>query len=148
MHKIDRQNIVAKKRNKRRILSKTGMPMDILKLQCFDTAAALYPNDRASLERCRRFLKAAKPSSFEDLQKLFGVRIDLFKPRAGLNWVVIDVGGNNLRVIGGVRYTKAIEVRGVEHIRQPKFYVKHIFTHADYDKANNWYRSNDKGVMR
>jgi len=110
--------------------------MDILKPSCFDDAAILYPNDKAGLDRCLRILKMARPTTFADLQKIFGTRgIDLFKPRAAASWVVIDVGGNNLRVIGGVNY-----------VRQ-KFYVKHIYTHADYDVANVWY-ARSKGVKR
>jgi mRNA interferase HigB len=110
--------------------------MDILKPSRFDEAAVLYPNDKAGLSRCHRMLKMARPKGFADLQTLFGTHnIDLFKPRAAMNWVVIDVGGNNLRVIGGVNYTRQ------------KFYVKHIYTHADYDVANVWYASN-KGVKR
>lgn len=110
--------------------------MDILKPSCFDEAAILYPNDKAGLYRCLRILKMARPKGFADLQKFFGTNgIDLFKPRAEANWVVIDVGGNNLRVIGGVNYTRQ------------KFYVKHIYTHAEYDVANAWYARN-KGVRR
>ncbi|MBK5519304.1 type II toxin-antitoxin system HigB family toxin [Pseudomonas sp. TH10] len=110
--------------------------MDILKPSRFDDAAILYPNDKAGLYRCLRILKVARPKEFADLQKLFGTHgIDLFKPRAAMNWVVIDVGGNNLRVLGAVNYTRQ------------KFYVKHIYTHADYDVANVWYARN-KGVKR
>ncbi|WP_077046977.1 type II toxin-antitoxin system HigB family toxin [Pseudomonas sp. KK4] len=110
--------------------------MDILKPSRFDDAAMLYPNDRAGLCRCLRLLKMARPAEFADLQKMFGTQgIDLFKPRAAMNWVVIDVGGNNLRVIGAVNYARQ------------KFYVKHIYTHADYDVANLWYAKN-KGVRR
>ena len=49
----------------------------------------------------------ARPKEFANLQKQFGTHgIDLFKPRAAMNWVVIDVGGNNFRVMGGVNYTR------------------------------------------
>ncbi|MEX3776599.1 type II toxin-antitoxin system HigB family toxin [Pseudomonas sp. MYb118] len=110
--------------------------MDILTPSRFDEARVLYPNDKTGLDRCLRILKMARPGQFADLQKLFGIHsIDLFKPRAAANWVVIDVGGNNLRVIGGVNY-----------VRQ-KFYVKHVFTHAEYDVANAWYLKN-KGMKR
>ena len=110
--------------------------MDILTPSRFDEARVLYPNDKAGLDRCLRSLKMARPGQFADLQKLFGIHgVDLFKPRAAANWVVIDVGGNNLRVIGGVNY-----------VRQ-KFYVKHVFTHAEYDVANAWYAKN-KGMKR
>lgn len=110
--------------------------MDVLIPSRFDDAAILYPNDKAGLDRCLRLLRMARPKEFADLQALFGPQgVDLLKPRAAMNWVVIDVGGNNLRVLGGVNY-----------IRQ-KFYVKHIYTHADYDVASAWYARN-KGVKR
>lgn len=110
--------------------------MDILTPSRFDDAGCPHPNDRPGLERCFRLLKMARPRQFTDLQKLFGTHgIDLFKPRAAMNWVVIDVGGNNLRLIGGVNYSRQ------------KFYVKHIYTHAEYDVANVWYARN-KGVRR
>lgn len=42
-----------------------------------------------------------------------------------------DCGGDyNLSVIGGVDYRQ-------------KFYVKHIYTHADYDVAKVWYARNN-----
>jgi mRNA interferase HigB len=110
--------------------------MDILTPSRFADAGILYPNDKAGLDRCLRLLKVARPRQFSDLQRLFGAHgVDLFKPRAAMNWVVIDVGGNALRVIGGVSYTRQ------------KFYVKHVYTHAEYDVANVWYARN-KGVKR
>jgi mRNA interferase HigB len=110
--------------------------MDILTPSRFADAAKRHPNDKAGLDRCLRLLRMTRASDFAGLQKLFGTHgIDLFKPRAAMNWVVIDVGGNNLRVIGGVNYGRQ------------KFYVKHIFTHAEYDIANTWYACN-RGVKR
>ncbi len=110
--------------------------MDILTPSRFDDAGVAHPNDKAGLDRCLRLLKVARPEQFADLQRVFGTHnVDLFKPRAAHNWVVIDVGGNNLRLIGGVNY-----------IRQ-KFYVKHVYTHAEYDVANAWYARN-KGTKR
>ncbi len=35
----------------------------------------------------------------------------------------------------------------VSEVTRQKFYVKHIYTHADYDVANVWYARN-KGVKR
>lgn len=110
--------------------------MDILTPSRFADAGILYPNDKAGLDRCLRLLKVARPRQFSDLQRLFGAHgVDLFKPRAAMNWVVIDVGGNALRVIGGVNYTRQ------------KFYVKHVYTHAEYDVANVW-NARNKGVKR
>lgn len=108
--------------------------MDVLTKYRFDDAARLYPKDRSGLRRCLGILCMAQPGHFADLQKIFGNNVDLFKHRAAEHWVVIDVGGNHLRVIGGVNYSRQ------------KFYVKHIFNHADYDEANSWYASNKRGI--
>jgi len=41
---------------------------------------------------------------------------------------VIDIGGNNLRMIAFIEF------------RDNRMYVKHIVTHADYDKLTEKYR--------
>ncbi|WP_373273679.1 type II toxin-antitoxin system HigB family toxin [Pseudomonas taiwanensis] len=52
------------------------------------------------------------------------------------NWWVIDIGGNELRLIAAIDFEKQ------------RIFVKHIFNHAEYDKANKWYRSpKNTGVM-
>lgn len=38
-------------------------------------------------------------------------------------------------------------INDVSEVTRQKFYVKHIYTHADYDVANVWYARN-KGVKR
>jgi mRNA interferase HigB len=108
--------------------------MDVLIKQKFEDAADRYPNDRSGLERCLRLLSAAAPQSYNDLQGIFGQNIDLFKHRAAEGWIAIDIGGNNLRLIAGVNY------------QRQKLYVKHIYTHADYDTASAWYASNKRGT--
>lgn len=47
---------------------------------------------------------------------------------------MIDIGGNKLRLIAGINYERQ------------KLYVKHIYTHAEYDVANDWYARNSQGV--
>ena len=54
--------------------------------------------------------------------------LDNFKYRN--KWWVLDVGGNNLRVIAYINFVNK------------RFYVKHITTHAEYDKLNRYYREN------
>jgi mRNA interferase HigB len=115
-------------------IERLGTPMDVLIKQKFADAADLYPNDRSGLERCLRMLLAATPKSYNDLQSSFGHTIDLFKHRADEGWVVIDIGGNNLRLIAGVNYERQ------------KLYVKHIYTHPDYDTATAWYARNKRGT--
>lgn len=43
-------------------------------------------------------------------------------------WWVIDIGGNNLRLIAFVEF------------RDNRMYVKHIFSHAEYDRLTDKYR--------
>jgi mRNA interferase HigB len=110
--------------------------MNVLTRVRFSEAKARHPNDSSGLSRLLLALEAATITQFKELQELVGSNnVDLFKPRAAAHWVVIDVGGNNLRVIGGMDY------------RRNFFYVKHILTHADYDKANQWYRTHAEGLM-
>jgi len=52
--------------------------------------------------------------------------LDNFKYRD--KWYVIDIGGNKLRIMALIFF------------RNQKFYVKHIVTHAEYDKLCNKYR--------
>lgn len=108
--------------------------MNVLTRPVFEAAAANYPQDASALWRTYDLLRQVQPQSFQDLKAVFS-SLDLFKHRAAENWVVIDVGGNNLRLIGGVNYARQF------------FYTKHIYTHAEYDKANAWYaKSSNKGV--
>ncbi|MNT89369.1 mRNA interferase HigB [compost metagenome] len=60
--------------------------------------------------------------------------LDNFTHRHG--WWVIDIGGNELRLIAAIDFEKQ------------RVFVKHIFSHAEYDKAIKWYRSpKNTGVM-
>lgn len=43
-------------------------------------------------------------------------------------WYVLDVGGNNLRVIAYINFVNK------------RFFVKHITNHAEYDKLTRYYR--------
>lgn len=109
--------------------------MNVLSKPRFDEAAEQHPTDRAGLERVYALLRKANPASYQDLQSIFGTNIDLFKHRAAANWVVIDIGGNNLRLIGAVDY------------KRQTFFTKHIMTHSEYTKANDWYkRSSNTGT--
>ncbi|KEA52327.1 cytoplasmic protein [Mangrovibacter sp. MFB070] len=54
--------------------------------------------------------------------------LDTFKYRN--KWWVLDVGGNNLRVVAYINFVNK------------RFYVKRITTHAEYDKLTRYYREN------
>lgn len=61
----------------------------------------------------------------DDLRKVFP-SLDNFKYRD--KWWVIDIGGNNLRLMAFIEF------------KDNRMYVKHIVSHADYDKLNDKYR--------
>ncbi len=99
--------------------------MHIISRDPFEDAARKYPNDAASLIAAYRLLKENEFESPAELRKLFP-NLDNFKYRN--KWWVINIGGNNLRMISYINF-----------INQ-RFYVKHIVTHAEYDKLTRQYR--------
>jgi len=108
--------------------------MDVVKKARFDEAAIEYPKYADALRYCYDHLIEATPTRFQDLKNIFGRNLDLFTHRSELHWVVIDISRNKLRLIGGVNY------------KRQKFYVKHIYLHADYDVATQWYNSHPRGT--
>jgi mRNA interferase HigB len=109
----------------------TGMLMRIFKKSAFDGAARLYPNDAANLIATYRLLNKSTAQSASDLKKTFNT-LDRFTHRNG--WYVIDIGGNKLRLIAAIDFIKQL------------VFVKHIYTHAEYTKANKWYHVQKTGI--
>ena len=62
----------------------------------------------------------------EELKSIFS-SLDNFKYKD--KWWVLDVGGNNLRVIAFIQFVNK------------RMYIKHIVNHADYDKLTEKYRN-------
>ena len=76
--------------------------MHIISKAPFEECARKYPNDALALHNFRYRNK----------------------------WYVLDVGGNNLRVIAYINFVNK------------RFFVKHITNHAEYDKLTRYYREN------
>ncbi len=93
--------------------------MHVISRKPFNDAVKLYPNDAAAIESAYKVLRNG---SFEDPYELKAVfpSLDNFKYKK--KWWVIDIGGNNLRMIAFIEF------------RDNRMYVKHIVTHAEYDK--------------
>ena len=93
--------------------------MHVISRKPFNDAVKLYPNDAAAIESAYKVLRSG---SFEDPYELKAVfpSLDNFKYKK--KWWVIDIGGNNLRMIAFIEF------------RDNRMYVKHIVTHAEYDK--------------
>lgn len=93
--------------------------MHVISRKPFNDAVKLYPNDATSIEAAYKVLRNG---NFDDPLELKAVfpSLDNFKYKK--KWWVIDIGGNNLRMIAFIEF------------RDNRMYVKHIVTHAEYDK--------------
>ena len=99
--------------------------MHVISRKPFNDAALKHPNDRDALMQTYTTLRRGTFTTPDQLQQVFP-SLDNFKYRD--KWWVIDIGGNNLRMIAFIEF------------RDNRMYVKHIVTHADYDKLTEKYR--------
>jgi len=99
--------------------------MNVLTKRIFNDAANKYPNDKAALMDMFKVLQKTDFSSPDELKKVFS-SLDNFKYKD--KWWVIDVGGNNLRMIAFIQFVNK------------RMYIKHIVNHSDYDKLTDKYR--------
>jgi mRNA interferase HigB len=90
-------------------------------------AAQRYPNQREALLDLYRVLSrnSVRFDSPQEMKQLFP-SLDNFVYRD--KWWVLDVGGNHLRMIACIQF------------RQNRLFVKHIVTHAEYDRLCDRYR--------
>lgn len=93
--------------------------MHVISRKPFNDAAKAFPNDADAIVRTYRVLRAGNFETPEALRSVFAT-LDNFRYRD--KWWVIDIGGNNLRLIAFIEF------------RDQRMYVKHIATHAEYDK--------------
>lgn len=102
--------------------------MNVISKRPFNDAARKYPNDRTALLEMFKLLQKSNFQNPEELKSIFS-SLDNFKYKD--KWWVLDVGGNNLRVITFIQFVNK------------RMYIKHIVNHADYDKLTEKY-SNSK----
>lgn len=99
--------------------------MNVISKKPFNDAARKYPNDREALLDMYRILDKTDFSTPAELKAVFP-SLDNFKYKD--KWWVLDVGGNNLRVLVFIQFVNK------------RMYIKHIVNHADYDKLTTKYR--------
>ena len=99
--------------------------MNVISRKPFNDAAQQYPNDRAALIETYKVLKKIDFQTQDELRAVFP-SLDNFKYKD--RWWVLDVGGNNLRLILFILFVNK------------RMYIKHIVSHADYDKLTDKYR--------
>lgn len=94
--------------------------MHVISKRPFNEASKAHPNQRQALDDLYRVLRKGSFSSPEEMRKIFP-SLGNFRYRD--KWWIIDVGGNNLRLIAFIQFL------------HKRMYVKHILTHAEYDKT-------------
>jgi mRNA interferase HigB len=100
----------------------------IISKKPFAEAATKYPNDRGKIMDTYNVLKKASFDTPKAMRSVFA-SLDNFKYKN--KWWVIDIGGNNLRLIAAILFSCQ------------KIYVKHIVTHAEYDKLCTKYQKGE-----
>jgi len=93
--------------------------MHVISRKPFRDAARKYPNDAAAIDALFKSLRNGDFYSPEAMRTLFP-SLDNFKHKD--KWWVIDIGGNRLRLIAFIEF------------RDNRMYVKHIVSHAEYDR--------------
>lgn len=103
--------------------------MRIITKKAFVAAAKQNPNDAPSLQRVYRLLSSSNFRTPGELRQVLS-SLDNFRYRD--RWWVIDIAGNNLRLIAFISFEQQV------------LYVKHILTHAEYDKLCRGYARGTK----
>ena len=98
--------------------------MHVISKRPFTDATRANPNNRQALEDLYRVLRKSEFNSPDEMRRIFP-SLDNFRYKD--KWWIIDVAGNYLRVIIFIQFV------------QNRMYVKHILTHAEYDKLCNRY---------
>ena len=98
--------------------------MHVISKRPFNDASRAHPNHRQILEGLYRVLRKCEFGSPDEMRRMFP-SLDNFRYKD--KWWVIDVAGNHMRVIAFIQFV------------QNRVYVKHILTHAEYDKLCNRY---------
>lgn len=91
--------------------------MHIISRKMLRQFGLIHPNSQRALERWYKIVEKTDFYSFDDLRKTF--------PSADKvgDLVVFNIGGNKYRLITAI------------HFNRSKVYIRHVLTHADYDRG-------------
>lgn len=78
--------------------------------------SAIHPSAGESLQAWRKIVESRPFSNFAEVKATFNA-VD----KVG-NYYIFDIGGNKYRLITAI------------HFDQQKLYVRHVFTHKEYNK--------------
>jgi mRNA interferase HigB len=90
--------------------------MRVISNKALTDFSALHPLASDSLQAWRKIVEARPFSHFAEVKATFNT-VD----RVGL-YYVFDIGGNKYRIVAAI------------HFDQQKLFVRHVFTHKEYDK--------------
>ena len=99
--------------------------MHVISRTPFNEAAKKYPNERIAIMDVYSVFNRGVFADPHELRRAFP-SLDNFKYKK--RWWVIDIGGNNLRLIAAVQFV------------HQRIYVKHIVSHSEYDRTCDQYR--------
>jgi mRNA interferase HigB len=102
--------------------------MHVIAKKMFNDAMKKYPNDAYAIQDLYRLLNSGNFKNPDELIKVTP-SLDNFKYKD--KWWVIDIGGNNLRLLAFIEF------------RHNRVFVKHIVNHAEYDKLTIRYRKKE-----
>jgi mRNA interferase HigB len=102
--------------------------MHVISKRPFNAAARTHPNHRQALEDLYRVLRKSAFRTPDEMRRMFP-SLDNFRHKD--KWWVMDMAGNHLRLIAFIQFV------------HNRMYVKHILTHAEYDKLCNRYARGD-----
>lgn len=103
--------------------------MHVISRKPFNDAAKKFPNFAASIDSLYKSLKNNNFSTPLEMKNMYP-SLDNFKYKD--KWWVLDIGGNNLRLIAFIEF------------RDNRMFVKHIVSHAEYDKLCAKYAKESK----
>ncbi|WP_428355851.1 type II toxin-antitoxin system HigB family toxin [Methyloprofundus sp.] len=102
--------------------------MHVISKKPFSEASNTYPNDREAIIDIYNVLRKGGFETPQILKETFA-SLDNFKYKD--KWWVIDIGGNNVRLIVAILFSTQ------------KVFVKHIVTHPEYDKLTQRYKKGE-----
>ena len=90
--------------------------MRVISNKALTDFAALHPASEDPLQAWRRIVEASTFRGFAELRRTFNSvdRVDDF--------YVFDIGGNKYRLITAIHFNRQV------------IFIRHVFTHAQYDK--------------
>ncbi|UDJ81791.1 type II toxin-antitoxin system HigB family toxin [Kosakonia oryzae] len=103
--------------------------MHLISMKAIKEAVDRFPQHKTALLTLAKTIEKADCPTPNDLKRLYPT-LDNFKYLS--KYYVIDIANNSLRIVALIFF------------ENQKFYVRHIFTHKEYDRFTEQHRSKGK----